>query len=154
MLKNLFKGKEAKGHWYHPGIYKFKLPFLNHTYLVKDESELVPVYYCNIEIIVGNDKDLSNGIVATVIIEAINEKGVNIGVTNYIEHIATTVKKSFLDAIFHSGSYGDHKLEHHEIRWIERYPEEYTPGVTLRDSEVKMVWDDQYLSYIKPEWFN
>lgn len=89
---------------------------------------------------IGDQRDLDNGFIASIIISA-KKKGV--GTTNFIEHLATTIKKEFIDGVVRpqNGSVHGH------IRWIERnhYPKE-------NFQLVKLEWDEKEQSYHTPKW--
>ncbi len=127
MFKLKSKSK-LEGVTYHPGIYQITLPYL--TGQVKNKHDIVPVSYCDVEIHVGDQRDLDKGILITVIISDI-EGGMD--TIPFIESITTKVL-NYIDEIVYDKTL--HIMEH--IRFIQRnyYPsEEY--------SLLDMNWDNK-----------
>ncbi|WP_047980639.1 hypothetical protein [Ornithinibacillus contaminans] len=137
----MFGNKKIESITTHSGIYKFELPYLTDN-LVPRENGIVPVYNCDIEIHVGNQKDLDNGFLATVIISA-NSDGV--GNTNFVEDIATMVLNNYIDK---KSIRAEHTTLYDKIRWIERnhYPKE-------RFDLVNFEWHKEEARYIDPDWY-
>ncbi|WP_430510719.1 hypothetical protein [Gottfriedia solisilvae] len=124
---------------FHPGIFKFKLPYLVDGHFPLNEGGLAPIYYCDLEFHVGDQRDLDNGILITVIISAIPG---GIGVTNFIENLATLIIP-YLDQV----NYGETTNILERIRFIERvyYPEE-------NYSLVSLTWDKKNHKFTEPKW--
>jgi hypothetical protein len=124
---------------FYPGIYKFELPYLA-NYNVPDDKGIVPVYNCDVEIHIGDQRDLDNKYLASVFISA--KKG-GVGTTNFIEDLATKIQKMFIDELTHPENGPIHK----HIRWIERnfYPNENYKLVNL-------TWDEKAQKYYNPQW--
>lgn len=77
--------KIKEGITIHPGIYPFKFPYFGHSF-IPDENNIINCYYCNVRIIIGYEKDLTEGKLFTVVIYPINNTA---GTTNYYEIIAS-----------------------------------------------------------------
>lgn len=134
-------GKNKESIISHPGIYKFELPYLT-DHLVPLESGIVPVYNCDVEIHVGDQRDLNNGFLATVIIGAQKD---GVGTTNFLEEIATMVFNNYINQ--KSIRFENISL-HDKVRWIERnyYPEE-------RFDLVQFDWNEKEFRYDNPDWY-
>lgn len=131
-------------HW--PGIYKFVLPYTVQNVPLSDG--LVPVYTCDVEMHIGGHDNLSDELIATVIIGARKE---GVGVTNFIEEIAKLVKEGYLDKIVKPAN----GPIHNRIRWIERnyYPLERYQVVTLEwDSENKIYHSPSWVKLLESDW--
>lgn len=122
-----------------PGIYKFELPYLS-FHNVRDDEGLVKVYNCDVEMHVGNQKDLDQSLIATVIISA---KKDGVGTTNFIEDIATIIQNEYLDKVI-IPKYGP---IYDRIRWVER---NYYPSETFQ--VVSLGWDAELNKYSDPKW--
>lgn len=123
----------------HPGKYLFQLPYIA-VHNPSSETGIVPVFYCDVEMHVGNEIDLNNGYHATVIITARNN---GVGITNHIERLATMVNSGYVKDVVS----GNSNLIAERIRWIERtfIPEERNHLVNLR-------WDKSIKKYKDPDW--
>jgi len=157
MINNLFglskkKEKTEQSIWYHPGLYKFYMPYINHMPVSNDKDQHT-VYSCQVEVHVGMQNDMDEGKLATIIIKSDDE---GLGVTNYIEDIATKVRLSFFDKIFHEDIINSNEnILDTRLRWLEYVSPQYTsalPDGSLR--EVHMDWDIREKRYIKPDWTN
>ncbi|MNB77502.1 hypothetical protein D3C75_241880 [compost metagenome] len=141
--------KEVNIH-FHPGIYRFLWPYLAANFSRNDKQE-VAVYHCDVEIRVGQDEDMQVGKLVTIIVTARDKTP---GVQNFIEHIATKIRLSFFDAIFHEKHWEKPIISENSIRWIERHLFSQHPGSTMDDeiNEVIMKWDDVRHAYHSPTW--
>jgi len=101
---------------------------------------MVKVYNCDVEMHIGGQENLNDGLIASVIISA--KKG-GVGTTNYIEDIATLVKNGYIDNVV----IPKHGPIHDRIRWVERnyYPNENFDIVTLD-------WNSKEERYQNPKW--
>ncbi|MET3657803.1 hypothetical protein [Sporosarcina psychrophila] len=124
-----------------PGIYKFELPYLT-GHNVRDNDGLVKVSNCDVEMHIGDQNNLDQHLIATVIISA--KKG-GVGTTNFIEHIATLIKTGYIDQVV-LPKYG---AIYDRIRWVERnyYPDEIYQVVSLE-------WNSELNHYSNPKWIN
>lgn len=136
--KNKPSNLEGVRHW--TGIYEFDLPYI--VDLVKNDEGIIKVYDCNVEMHIGGQENLDQGLIATVIISA--KKG-GVGITNFIEEITTLIQNGYIDKVV-IPTYGP---IHDRVRWIERnyYPEETFQTVSLK-------WNEGINSYEKPSWDN
>lgn len=125
----------------HPGIYQFKFPYFSQT-LIPDEKNMIKCYYCDVKIIIGDDKDLNEGKLVTVAIYPI--KG-TIGTTNFYEHIASMLRNGIILSLF--PEYKKEPISSEEIRWIEIYSKDYSPIHEEEFTEVEMEWDEATRRY-------
>jgi hypothetical protein len=140
---------------HHQGTYKFDFPFLTSN-LVPNEDNIVPIYYCDVEIHVGEQLDLDEGIIATVIIRP---KG-NVGMSNFTQDIATNIRKSLFKSIFicHNLNYLN-KYISKSMRWLENYADSNSlpaNSPTGNWTEVILEWNenkDEYL-YVGSQNYN
>lgn len=128
----------------HKGIYKFTWPYLG-AWLSADENNEVKVFYCNVELRVGQDDDLKEGklLVATVTAQKNTP-----GVQNFIEEIATKVRLTFFGQIFHENHWNESKLPDDAIQWIEIHNFESDNEI----NEVKLKWNSEKKAYHSPSW--
>lgn len=131
---------------FHSGIYKFKIPYLKND-LVPNENNEVKVFHCDIEMYVGREDDIQEGILATVIMTGIE------AVTNNVEHIATSIYHTMFQNVFYTHLMKQNQLVN-KIRWIEKYE----PGILSVYPngdwrEVKFEWDEKRKSYSNPSWY-
>ncbi|QQZ64559.1 hypothetical protein JI735_34560 (plasmid) [Paenibacillus sonchi] len=135
----------------HSGIYRFKWPYLT-GHLVPNDAGEVTVYDCDVEMRVGQDEDLQEGKLVTIIITSYSPPGVQ----NRIEHIATKIRLAFFDHIFHERHYEKPIVPEESIRWIEQhlFSKGSSPGDTSHDQslEVTMQWDAKKHAYSGPSW--
>ncbi len=146
------KALEEQSIWFHPGIYRFYFPYTSFT-LVPNEDQYTPVYTCEVQVHVGMEHDMKEGKLATIIIKA---DDVGIGVTNFIEDIASKIRLCFFDKIFHDDILkGEPSQLEGNLRWLEYYSPSYYPSGMPEGSlrEVKMTWDDDEKRYSHPDWF-
>lgn len=128
----------------YPGIYRFKWPYLA-AHPVPDEHGEVKIYTCHVEIRVGQEEDLENGILATVIITSYTPPGVQ----NFIESIASKVRLAFFDDIFHEELLAKKKgIPDDQIRWIEKHRFDDHESIL----EVRLKWDRKLGRYFSPNW--
>jgi hypothetical protein len=149
-LLNKIKRKERVPLYYHPGIYKFFFPYAS-FYNVPDDNGYVSIHTCQIELYIGQEIDMKEGYIATIVICADNE---GIGITNFFESIATKVRLSFFDVIFHEKMNEKTNSILNNIRWLQFYSSEYSPSLFPGDNwmDVKMVWDENSRRYHSPTW--
>ncbi|MGU3472427.1 hypothetical protein ACLBWT_14930 [Paenibacillus sp. D51F] len=137
----------------HSGIYRFKWPYLMGP-LIPDDAGNVTVYDCDVEVRVGQDEDLKEGKLATIIITSYSAPGVQ----NRIEHIATKIRLAFFDNIFHELHWEKAIVPEEKIRWIEQhlFSKGSMQGDTSLDQalEVTMQWDAKKHAYGGPSWKN
>jgi|APAga8741244001_1050109.scaffolds.fasta_scaffold19389_3 hypothetical protein len=135
----MFKKKEQDDILFHKGIIKAKMPY-SMSQPVADENDNIKVYYCDVELHIGNQNDLKNGYLATAIISARKD---GIGVTNFIERLADQTVNLFLNNVIISrlGTPVD------KIRWIER---NYYPSENFQ--VVKLEWNEKYNYFTNPKW--
>jgi len=126
--------------WFHSGIYQFELPYFAFHVVPNDEGMVRP-YYCDVEIHVGNENDLKNGYLATVII-GVNESKGAAGVTNFIDELSTIIRNSYIPY----GIKGDYDTVSKKIRWIER---NYFPSENFQIVELE--WDKYDKKYHSPK---
>lgn len=137
----------------HPGIYRFTMPYLG-GHLIRNENGEVTVYQCDVELRVGQDEDMREGKLVTVVITSFAPPGVQ----NYIERIATKIRIGFFDQIFHERHWEKPVVPEESIRWIERHlfsqGSAEGRGDTSLDSilEVKMTWDAKRYAYGGASW--
>lgn len=151
-IYDLQKNNDKKSVLYHPGRYKFYFPYAA-FHSVADDNGFVPIYMCEVEIFVGQEIDLKEGYIATVIIHADKE---GVGITNFIEMIATKIRWCFFDVIFYEKMDEPTNPFLEKIRWIEHYPEEYLPSCFPNGKWdiVTMQWDEKSRMYYDPCWSN
>ena len=135
----------------HPGIYRFKFPYVT-GHLVPNDAGEVTVYNCDVEMRVGQEEDLREGKLVTIIITSYSPPGVQ----NRIEHIATKIRLTFFDDIFHELHWEKAIVSEERIRWIEQhlFSKGSNPGNTSHDQslEVTMRWDAKKHAYCEPSW--
>lgn len=135
----------------HSGIYRFKWPYLA-GHLVPNDAGEVKVYECDVEIRVGQDDDLREGKLVTIIITSYSPPGVQ----NSIEHIATKIRLAFFDRIFYENHWDKPIIPEESIRWIEQHL--FSKGSSVGDTshdqslEVTMQWDAKKHAYGGPSW--
>lgn len=151
-LLNRFKRENRVSLNYHPGKYKFYFPYPS-FHNVPDDNGFVSIHTCQVELYVGQEIDMNEGYIATIIIRADNG---GIGITNFFELIATKVRLSFFDVIFHERLDENTNPILHKIRWIQFHSREYAPSLFSKDDwlEVKMEWDENSKKYHSPSWKN
>ncbi|MGC6589070.1 hypothetical protein ACPV3A_29515 [Paenibacillus sp. Dod16] len=135
----------------HPGIYRFKWPYLT-GHLVPNDAGDVTVYDCDVEMRVGQEEDLQEGKLITIIITSYSPPGIQ----SSIERIATKIRLAFFGDIFHERHWEKAVVPEEQIRWIEQhlFSKGSLPGDTSLDQslEVTMQWDDKKHSYNQPSW--
>lgn len=134
---------------YHKGIYRFQFPYLG-PWLSSNDNGTVNVYHCDVEIHVGQEEDMQNGKIATIVITAQNG---SIGIQNHIEHLATKIRFAFFDSIFYEQHWKKPVVPEEGIRWIERHL--FSKQSSTMDDEVKEVtlqWDAKKYAYHSPTW--
>ncbi|MBA4550594.1 hypothetical protein H1043_02255 [Thermoactinomyces vulgaris] len=136
----LFKNQEST--YYHPGVYRFYWPFVSPD-LLKDNDH-IQFWYYDVEIHVGRSDDMKEGKLLTVII-----KSSTLGVTNYIESIATQIRNNFFPKLFSQYQANKKYLNEDTIRWLEVNFETLNPN---RWNEVVLEWDHRLEQYQSPTW--
>lgn len=137
-----FRKNESRPRYhFHKGIYKFNYPYLRND-LVAIDNGLIPIDTCNVEIHVGDQRDLDQGVLISVIIETLEN---TVGVKQYIEDIATSIKQAYIDYKIVTNKNVEDTVK--VIRFIEKeyFPKEAFKLVTFdyeRDSN----------SYNNPKW--
>ena len=131
---------------FHSGIYKFKIPYLKHD-LVPNKDNEVKVYYCDVEMHVGREDDLQEGLLATVVMTGVD------AITNDIEHIATSIYHTMFQNVFYTHLMKQNQLVN-KIKWVEKYE----PGILSvyprgHWVDVKLQWNEKQKSYSKPSWY-
>ncbi len=119
--------------------------------LVPNDKGEVTVYKCDVELRVGQDKDMREGKLITVVVTSYAPPGVQ----NYIEHIATKVRIAFFDQIFIEKRWEKPVVPEDGIRWIEQHLySKQNDGDTSHDliTEVTMEWDSKRFAYTNPSW--
>ncbi|WP_336788440.1 hypothetical protein [Paenibacillus sp. MMO-177] len=141
--------KEEKSIFFHPGIYKFQWPYIMNNFVTDDQGE-VRVYNCNVEIRVGQEDDMNDGKLVTVVISG---TAATPGVQPVITDIATKVRLSFFDSIFIEKHWEKSIVPEHRIRWIEQNLFSLNSN-TVEDEifEVTMNWDEKRHIYTSPSW--
>ncbi|WP_268626983.1 hypothetical protein [Paenibacillus alvei] len=134
---------------FHPGIYRFEWPYLA-SYCIPDENGEVKVYKCDVELRVGQDEDMKDEKLVTIIITSHAPPGVQ----NFIEHIATKIRIAFFDHIFYEKHWEKSIVPEKKIRWIERHLFAHRTGSTADDQiqEVIMNWNSKENRYTSPTW--
>ncbi|MDR6726217.1 hypothetical protein J2W91_004723 [Paenibacillus amylolyticus] len=80
------------------------------------------------------------------------------GVQNRIDHIATKVRLTFFDHIFHERHWEKAIVPEEKVHWIEQHL--FFKGSKLGDTsmdqsmEVTMQWDAKKHAYSRPTWKN
>lgn len=145
-----FKKEERRIRFF-PGIYNFYMPYLGY-WSDKNKYNQKRVYMCEVEMLVGEDEDLKDNILATIIIRVPSGKG--IGITNYFENIATNIRLTFFREIFPNiDPYKKNMIDDSSIRWIEQYLYEeksYRRSTKLVD----LTWNQEKKRYENPKWGN
>ncbi|MDQ6422599.1 hypothetical protein RB620_24510 [Paenibacillus sp. LHD-117] len=133
----------------HSGIYRFQFPYLGSNFSRNEKNE-VEVCYCDVEIRVGQPVDMVENKLVTVTITA---KEGTPGVQNFIAQIATKIRNSFFDAIFHEKHWGKPEVLESQIRWVEQHLfSNYTTVMDDEIKEVQMIWDEKKHAYHSPAW--
>lgn len=132
--------------YFHPGIYRFSFPYLGANFVRNEENE-VKVFDCDVELRVGQEKDMKDGKLVVVVI---SDRPQTPGVQNSFEHIATKVRIAFFDSIFIEKHWEKTIVPEHRIRWIERHPAGAHIGEET--NEVTMKWDEKRHVYTSPSW--
>lgn len=136
--------------FFHGGIYRFEWPYLTGSNMGTNDQGEVNVYKCDVELRVGQEEDLKEGKIVTVIITSDG----NPGVQGSIEKIATKIRISFFDSIFTEKHWENPIVPEHKIRWIERHLFSTRTGSDQNDeiNEVTMIWDAKRHVYHSPLW--
>lgn len=135
--------------YFHGGIYHFSFPYIGG--LDRNEENEVEVYHCDVELRVGQEDDMKQGKLVTVII---TEREGSVGIQDKIQFIATKIRIAFFDSIFIEKHWQKPKVPEHQIRWIERHLFSKAPYSTMEDeiNEVSMIWDVKKHAYHSPSW--
>lgn len=134
-------------------INHFTWPYLA-AHLIRNDQGEVKVYECEVELRVGQEEDMREGKLITVVITSYAPPGVQ----NFIEQIATKVRISFFDQIFHENHWDIPVIPEDSIRWIEQHLFSQGSAKDRDDStldtilEVKMKWDAKRHVYSSASW--
>ncbi|MGP3788188.1 hypothetical protein [Paenibacillus sp. 1A_MP2] len=145
-------GKSEKSIYCHPGTYNFKWPYVPGNAISDGQGE-VSVYYCDVELRVGDEQDTCEGKLVTIVVTSYEPPGVQ----NWFEIIATKIRISFFDSIFLETHWGNPMVPEDKIRWIERHLFSGETGDSTLDSvmEVSMDWNPKkhiYMSAIRKNY--
>lgn len=130
---------------FHPGDYCFRWPFFSWASIPDDDGNIV-THYCDVKVIIGDERDLGEGKLVTVVIYPLREY---MGTTNYYASIASGIRNGVIRSIFHEYTRREDPLSDKDIRWIEVYSEDYIKGILDREEyrEATMTWDDKAKRY-------
>ncbi|MEK5586621.1 hypothetical protein MKZ21_30650 [Paenibacillus sp. FSL P2-0536] len=137
----------------HSGIYRFTWPYLG-VDLIRDDNGEVKVYQCEVELRVGQEEDMREGKLITVVVTSYAPPGVQ----SFIENIATKVRIAFFDKIFHENHWDKPVVPEESIRWIEQHLYSQGNGEGRGDTsldsilEVTMIWDAKRYAYGGASW--
>ncbi|MCM3164692.1 MULTISPECIES: hypothetical protein [Metabacillus] len=140
----MFKTNSKEEIVYHhkSGILKFKFPYLNTSKVADEKTNEIAMDYSNVEIHITNNELNDQSLVTVFLIEA---EG-SYSVTNFVEHIATDIRNTYIKPMFFN--YQDiSKQLSNKIKWIQvdYYPE-------LGALEVEMSWDEKRQRFNSPAW--
>lgn len=148
VLMNWFNNKKTKESIrFHPGVYKFQIPYLLHD-LIANENNEMKVSSCEVEMHVGREDDLKQGTIATIIMTSTTEP-----MTNIIEYIATSIYHTMFRDIFYTYLM-EKNLLIDRIRWVEKYDSSVVSfSSNSRCDDVTFQWDEKQQSYYNPSWY-
>ncbi|MFD2216400.1 hypothetical protein [Metabacillus endolithicus] len=127
---------------YKSGILKFKFPYLNTNKIADEKTNEIAMDYCNVEIHMTKNELNDQRMVTVFLIEAKE----SYSVTNFVEHIATNIRNTYIKPMFVNYEEISEYLTN-DIKWIQvdYYPE-------LGAMEVDMHWDEKRHRYNSPAW--
>ncbi|QYK63264.1 MULTISPECIES: hypothetical protein [Paenibacillus] len=126
---------------YKPGIYRFEWPYLGGSLVPNDKGE-VTVYKCDVELRVGQDEDIRERRLITVVVTSMLPQVLKI----ILNTLQLKFKIAFFDQIFIEKRWEKPVVPEDGIRWIEQHLySKQNGGDASHDllSEVTMEWDSK-----------